>query len=100
LLVATLALAAFGAIGVAGTRIQDVWNRDAMNARIGELEDKVQKKGQLINEPLQFQVGSRRIRYELVVNAIDKDRVRGFISATKPVIAADGRQPLGPVIRN
>jgi type I site-specific restriction endonuclease len=63
-------------------------------------DDKVQKKGQLINEPLQFQVGSRRIRYELVVNAIDKDRVRGFISATKPVIAADGRQPLGPVIRN
>jgi phage host-nuclease inhibitor protein Gam len=46
-------------------------------------DDKVQKKGQLVNEPVQFYVGKHRVRYELVVNAVDKDRVRGYLSKPK-----------------
>ncbi|HEX4996978.1 MAG TPA: hypothetical protein VFY29_02065 [Terriglobia bacterium] len=46
-------------------------------------DNKVQKKGQLINEPVQFFVGKNRLRYELVVNAIDKDRIRGYVSKPK-----------------
>lgn len=46
-------------------------------------DNKVQKKGQLINEPIQLNVGKDRARYELIVNFIDKDHVRGYISTPK-----------------
>jgi hypothetical protein len=46
-------------------------------------DNKVQKKGQLINEPIQFLVGKDPVRYELVVNAIEKDRIRGYVSKPK-----------------
>jgi len=47
---------------------------------------KVQKKGQLMNEPVQFLVGKERVRYELVVNAVDKDRIRGYVSTPKDAV--------------
>jgi Tfp pilus assembly protein PilE len=47
---------------------------------------KLQKKGQLVNEPINLSVGKDRIRYELVVNAIDKDRIRGYISTPKDTV--------------
>jgi len=46
-------------------------------------DNKVQKKGQLVNEPIQFLVGKDRVRYELVVNSVDKDRIRGYVSTPK-----------------
>jgi chromosome segregation ATPase len=46
-------------------------------------DNKLQKKGQLINEPIQLNVGKDRARYELIVNFIDKDHVRGYISTPK-----------------
>jgi hypothetical protein len=46
-------------------------------------DDKVQKKGNLVNEPVQFYVGKQRLRYELVVNSVDKDRIRGYLSKPK-----------------
>jgi chromosome segregation ATPase len=46
-------------------------------------DNKLLKKGQLINEPIQFNVGKDRVRYELIVNFIDKDHVRGYISTPK-----------------
>jgi hypothetical protein len=46
-------------------------------------DNKVQKKGQLVNEPIQFLVGKDRARYELVVNSVDKDRIRGYVSTPK-----------------
>jgi regulator of replication initiation timing len=55
-------------------------------------DNKVQKKGQLVNEPVQFYVGRERLRYELVVNTIDKDRVRGYVSTPKDAEA--GAKPL------
>ena len=54
-------------------------------------DNKVQKKGQLVNEPVQFLVGKDRVRYELVVNSVDKDRIRGYVSTPKDkVLAAEG----------
>jgi len=41
------------------------------------------KKGQLLNEPMQLLVGKDQTRFELVVNAIEKDRIRGYVSAPK-----------------
>ena len=33
-------------------------------------------------------VGKDRVRYELVVNAINKDRIRGYISAPKDTVSS------------
>jgi len=54
-------------------------------------DSKVEKKGQLVNEPVTFLVGRDRLRYELVVFAVDKDRIRGYVSTPKDkVLAAEG----------
>jgi DNA repair exonuclease SbcCD ATPase subunit len=52
-------------------------------------DNKLQKKGQLLNEPIQINVGKDRVRYELVVNSIDKDRIRGYISTPKDSVGAN-----------
>jgi hypothetical protein len=55
---------------------------------------RIEKKDRLANEPIQFLVGRDRLRYELVVNYVDKNRVRGYISTPKDkVLSAEG--PLG-----
>lgn len=41
----------------------------------------------LVNEPVQFLVGKDRVRYEFVVNAVDKDRIRGYVSTPKDGVA-------------
>jgi len=41
------------------------------------------KKGQIINEPVPLLVGKNHLRYELVVNSVEKDRIRGYLSAPK-----------------
>jgi chromosome segregation ATPase len=43
----------------------------------------IQKKDRTANEPVTFLVGHERLRYELVVNYVDKDRIRGYISSPK-----------------
>ena len=44
---------------------------------------KLEKKERTANEPVQFLVGRDKLRYEVVVNYIDKDRIRGYLSAPK-----------------
>lgn len=51
-------------------------------------DSKIQKKERTANEPVTFLVGPQRLRYELVVNYVDKDRVRGYISSPKDKPAA------------
>jgi hypothetical protein len=46
-------------------------------------DSKLEKKDKTANEPVQFLVGREKLRYELVVNFIDKDRIRGYLSAPK-----------------
>jgi len=43
----------------------------------------LQKKDRQANEPVTFLVGSDHQRYELVVNSVEKDRIRGYISSPK-----------------
>ena len=54
-------------------------------------DSKIEKKGMAAKEPIQFLVGSDRLRYELVVYSVDKDRIRGYISMPKDsVLSAEG----------
>jgi len=48
----------------------------------------IQKKDRTANEPVTFLVGRDRVRYELVVNYVDKDRIRGYVSAPKDKLLA------------
>jgi chromosome segregation ATPase len=52
------------------------------------------KKDRTANEPVTFLVGRDRLRYELVVNYVDKDRIKGYISTPKDkVLAAEAPAP-------
>ena len=46
------------------------------------------KKDRTANEPVTFLVGRDRARYEFVVNYVDKDRIRGYLSAPKDRLVA------------
>jgi chromosome segregation ATPase len=51
----------------------------------------MEKKGVPVNEPITFLVGKDRVRYELVVYSVDKDRIRGYVSTPKDkVLSAEG----------
>jgi chromosome segregation ATPase len=46
-------------------------------------DSKLEKKDRVINEPVQFLVGSDGQRYEIVVNKVEKDRIVGYLSTPK-----------------
>jgi len=46
-------------------------------------DNRLEKKDRTTNEPVQFLVGRDQLRYEVVVNSVDKDRIRGYLSAPK-----------------
>jgi chromosome segregation ATPase len=51
----------------------------------------VTKKDRTANEPVTFLVGPDRLRYELVVNYVDKNRIRGYLSTPKDkTLSAEG----------
>jgi hypothetical protein len=54
-------------------------------------DTRVAKKGQIINEPVPLLVGQNHVRYELVVNEVGKDRIKGYVSTPKDVVlSAEG----------
>jgi hypothetical protein len=54
-------------------------------------DNRLEKKDRTANEPVQFLVGRDELRYEVVVNSVEKDRVRGYISVPKDkVLSAEG----------
>jgi len=54
-------------------------------------DSKMEKKNQLAKEPIQFLVGRDRLRYEMVVYSVDKDRIRGYVSIPKDAtLSAEG----------
>jgi flagellar motor switch/type III secretory pathway protein FliN len=59
-------------------------------------DSKLEKKERTANEPVQFLVGRDKLRYEVVVNFIDKDRVRGYVSAPKDKALAAERPQFRP----
>jgi chromosome segregation ATPase len=54
-------------------------------------DSRLEKKERTANEPVQFLVGRDKLRYELVVNFVDKDRIRGYLSAPKDKVLAAER---------
>jgi chromosome segregation ATPase len=58
-------------------------------------DSKLEKKDKLINEPVQFLVGSDQLRYEIVVNKVEKDAIKGYLSTPKNKALAAER----PVLR-
>jgi len=46
-------------------------------------DNKLEKRDRTINEPIQFLVGQTRLRYEVVVNWVQKDSAGGYLSIPK-----------------
>jgi hypothetical protein len=58
-------------------------------------DKKIEKKDRNVNEPLQFYTGRDRNLFEVVINAVDKDVVSGYISTPKNV-AVNRPDPRAP----
>ena len=54
-------------------------------------DSRLEKKDRTANEPVQFLVGRDKLRYEIVVNFVDKDRIRGYLSTPKDKVLAAER---------
>ncbi len=59
-------------------------------------DSRLEKKDRTANEPVQFLVGRDKLRYEIVVNYVDKDRIRGYLSAPKDKVLAAERPTFRP----
>jgi hypothetical protein len=54
-------------------------------------DNKIERHDRVANEPLIFVGGRERVRYELVVNSVDKNRIRGYLSTPKDkLLSAEG----------
>jgi hypothetical protein len=54
-------------------------------------DNRLEKKDRTTNEPVQFLVGRDQLRYELVINSVTKDEIRGYLSTPKnKVLSAEG----------
>jgi hypothetical protein len=53
------------------------------NLKIIVDDNQLEKKDRIINEPIQFLVGQNRIRYEIVINAVQKNKAMGYLSIPK-----------------
>jgi chromosome segregation ATPase len=59
-------------------------------------DNKLEKKDKLANEPIQFLVGRDKLRYEIVINSVEKDRIVGYLSTPKDKALSAER----PVVRD
>lgn len=46
-------------------------------------DSQLEKKDRVINEPIQFLVGQNRVRYEVVINWVQKNKAGGYLSIPK-----------------
>jgi chromosome segregation ATPase len=53
------------------------------NLKILVDDSQLEKKDRAINEPIQFLVGKNRVRYEVVVNWVQKDTAGGYLSVPR-----------------
>jgi chromosome segregation ATPase len=54
-------------------------------------DSRLEKKDRTANEPVQFLVGRDKLRYEVVVNFVDKDHIKGYLSTPKDKVLAAER---------
>jgi chromosome segregation ATPase len=62
--------------------------RQKFDVVINADDSEILKKDRTANEPVTFLVGRDRLRYEFVVNYVDKDRIRGYMSTPKDKLLA------------
>ncbi|MBN2320269.1 MAG: hypothetical protein JXR49_14390 [Acidobacteria bacterium] len=53
------------------------------NMKILVDDTEIEKKDLLINEPVQFLVGRNRVRYEVVINWVEKNKAGGYLAVPK-----------------
>ena len=54
-------------------------------------DNRLEKRDRTTNEPMQFLIGRDKLRYKIVVNSVEKDRIREYVSAPKDkVLSAEG----------
>ena len=54
-------------------------------------DNHLEKRDRTVNEPVQFMVGHDKLRYEIVINTVNKDRIQGYLSTPKDkVLSAEG----------
>jgi chromosome segregation ATPase len=53
------------------------------NLKIVVDDNQLEKKDRFINEPIQFLVGQNRVRYEIVINWVQKNQAGGYLSIPK-----------------
>jgi septal ring factor EnvC (AmiA/AmiB activator) len=53
------------------------------NLKVVVDDSQLEKKDRLINEPIQFLVGQNRVRYEIVINWVQKSSAGGYLSIPK-----------------
>jgi chromosome segregation ATPase len=54
-------------------------------------DSRLEKRDRTANEPVQFLVGRDKLRYEVVVNFVDKDHIKGYLSTPKDKVLAAER---------
>src|SRR6516165_31453 len=59
-------------------------------------DSRLEKKDQTANGPIQFLVGRDKLRYEVVVNFVDKDKVSGYLSTPKDKVLSAERPNFRP----
>jgi chromosome segregation ATPase len=59
-------------------------------------DSKLEKKERTANEPVQFLVGRDKLRYEVVVNFVDKDKISGYLSTPKDKVLSAERPNFRP----
>jgi hypothetical protein len=81
------------------TKVEDIRlilsNTDAkkgkFNLKVIVDDSQIEKKDRLINEPIQFLVGQNRVRYEIVINWVQKDKAGGYLSIPRDKALASER---------
>jgi len=59
-------------------------------------DSRLEKKDRTQNEPIQFLVGRHKLRYEVVVNFVDKDKISGYLSTPKDKVLSAERPNFRP----
>ena len=68
--------------------------KNKFNLKILVDDGQIEKKNIVINEPIMFLVGKDQVRYEVVVNWVQKNKVGGYVSIPKDsVLSAEGMAP-------
>ena len=63
------------------------------NLKILVDDSTLEKKDRTINEPIQFLVGQNRVRYEVVINWVQKNKAGGYLSIPKDKALSAERSP-------